>query len=187
VPPRILAEEVLEGMRRDPSYLAEKNLALFDSDNQPVDPGPVDWDGASPESFPYTVRQAPGEDNALGRVKFLFPNKYSIYLHDTPSRAGFQAEERTFSHGCLRLENPLDLAERVLGDQGWSRERIEEAVASGKTQFVALKHPLPVLIVYWTVSVGASGEIRYMQDFYNLDAPVLAALDSRPRGWEAAR
>lgn len=184
VPPRILAKEVLVGMRRNPSYLAEKNLRLYDNHNHPVEA--VDWDRVKRGSFPYTVRQAPGEDNALGRVKFLFPNKYSIYLHDTPNRFRFQAEARTFSHGCVRLENPHDLAERVLGDQGWSRGRIDKAVAHGATQYVALKHPLPVLIVYWTVSVGVSGEIRYMQDFYKLDPPVLAAPDSQPRGWEAA-
>lgn len=180
VPRNILAKEVLEGMRQDPSYLAEKNLALFDQNNQPVDASSVDWDSETGETFAYTVRQPPGEDNALGRVKFLFPNKYSIYLHDTPTKGNFQAEQRTFSHGCIRLENPLDLAERVLGPQGWSRGRIEDAVASGETQNVAIKNPFPVLIVYWTVSVGASGEIRYTQDFYHLDPPVLAALDSRP-------
>jgi murein L,D-transpeptidase YcbB/YkuD len=179
VPPMIIAQEVLEGMRKDPSYLAEKNLALFDQSNQPVDAASVDWGDASPENFAYTVRQPPGQDNALGQVKFLFPNKYSIYLHDTPSRSKFQAEIRTFSHGCIRLENPLELADRLLSEQGWSRGRIEEAVATGETKNVAIAHPLPVLIVYWTVSVGASGEIRYMQDFYNLDPPVLAALDAQ--------
>src|SRR4029077_4048379 len=86
VPRNILVKEVLQGMRKNPSYLAEKNLALFDQNNQPVDPENIHWDGESGESFPYTVRQPAGEDNALGRVKFLFPNKYSIYLHDTPSK-----------------------------------------------------------------------------------------------------
>jgi murein L,D-transpeptidase YcbB/YkuD len=135
----------------------------------------------SPESFPYTLRQPPGESNALGRVKFLFPNSYSIYLHDTPSRQLFTATRRTFSHGCIRLEHPLELAEILLRNQdGWNSEKINQVLATGETQNVELEHPLPILIVYWTVSVGASGRIRHSDDIYDLDPPLLAALDAPP-------
>lgn len=182
VPPMILREEVLVGMRKDRNYLAEKRLVVFDKDNHEIDPSSIDWNHATPESFAYTIRQAAGNDNALGRVKFLFPNPYSIYLHDTPSKTLFDAERRTFSHGCIRLEKPLELAERLLaGQDGWNSDKINEVLGEGKTQYVNLEHPLPVLIVYWTVSVGASGEIRYMQDFYGLDPAVLAALGAPPR------
>jgi L,D-transpeptidase YcbB len=181
VPPTILGEEVFKGMQEDKGYLAKKGLVLFDKDNHEVDPGSVDWDKATPETFPYTLKQPPGADNALGRVKFLFPNAYSIYLHDTPSRALFEAESRTFSHGCIRLERPLELANLLLSGQSpWTQEKIDQVLASGETEDVTLTHPLPVLIVYWTVSVGASGEIRYMRDIYNLDQPVLAALNAPP-------
>jgi murein L,D-transpeptidase YcbB/YkuD len=177
VPPTILAEEVLGGMQKDKTYLARKGLVVLDKDNHEVDPGSIDWGNATPETFPYTLRQPAGPDNALGHVKFLFPNKYSIYLHDTPSRAKFEAESRTFSHGCIRLERPLELAEVLLSNQDpWSAEKIEQVVESGTTENVDLAHPVPVLIMYWTVSVGASGEIRYMRDIYDLDPPVLAAL-----------
>jgi len=182
VPPTILAEEVLGGMRKDKTYLAGKGLVVLDKDNHEVDPGSIDWGDATPETFPYTLRQPAGSDNALGRVKFLFPNEYSIYLHDTPSRAKFEAESRTFSHGCIRLERPLELAEVLLSDQDpWTPEKINEVLESGSTENVELAHPVPVLIVYWTVSVGVSGEIRYMRDIYSLDPPVLAALNAPPR------
>jgi murein L,D-transpeptidase YcbB/YkuD len=113
-------------------------------------------------------------------VKFLFPNPYSIYLHDTPSKASFEAENRTFSHGCIRLEHPLELAEILLsGQDSWNSAKIQDALATGETQNVNLEHTFPVVIVYWTVSVGASGEVRYARDIYNLDPPVLAALNGR--------
>lgn len=182
VPPTILAEEVLEGMRKDESYLARKELVLFDKDNQQVDASSVDWGSANADDFPYTVRQLPGEGNALGQVKFLFPNKYSIYLHDTPNKRQFESGQRTFSHGCIRLENPLELAEILLeGQGGWTSAKIAETVQSDTTVNVELRNRLPVLIVYWTVSVGANGEVRYMKDIYNLDPPVLAALGATPR------
>jgi murein L,D-transpeptidase YcbB/YkuD len=113
-------------------------------------------------------------------VKFLFPNPYSIYLHDTPSKASFEAENRTFSHGCIRLENPLELAEILLtGQDSWNSGKIQEALATSETQNVNLENTLPVVIVYWTVSVGATGEVRYARDIYGLDPPVLAALNGR--------
>jgi murein L,D-transpeptidase YcbB/YkuD len=182
VPSTILAEEVLPGMQKSRDYLAKKKLVVVDKDNQEVDPGSIDWNDATPENFSYTLRQPPGVDNALGRVKFLFPNPYSIYLHDTPSRTLFDSERRTFSHGCIRLERPLELAEILLsGQDGWTKEKIDQVIEGGTTENVALEHPLPVLIVYWTVSVGAAGEIRYTQDFYDLDPPVLAALNAPPQ------
>lgn len=179
VPPTILAEDVLDGMRKGENMIAKKRLVILDKENHEVDPASINWNRATAENFDYTLRQPPGEGAALGSVKFLFPNAYSIYLHDTPSRDFFEAETRTFSSGCIRLERPLELAERLLaGHPGWSKAKIQQVVDEGKTTTVNLTHTLPVLIVYWTVSVGASGEIRYMRDVYDLDPPVLRALDA---------
>ncbi len=176
VPPMIIREEVADGMRKGKDYIAQKGLVVVDKDGSEVDPSSVDWDQADASGFPFTLRQPPGTDNALGKVKFLFPNPYSIYLHDTPSKGSFERERRTFSHGCIRIERPLELARILLSGQ-MDGGQIQDAVASGQTRNVNLAPPIPVVIVYWTVSVGATGEIRYMKDIYNLDGRVLAALD----------
>ena len=182
VPQSIIANEVVKGMQKNQNYLAEKKLEVFDKDDREVDPSSIHWGSDTAENFPYTVRQAPGEGNALGRVKFLFPNKYSIYLHDTPSKGLFESDRRTFSHGCIRIENPLDLARVLLeGQDSWTSAKIADVIRTGKMENVQLEHPLPVLIVYWTVSVGLTGEVRFMGDVYSLDPPVLAALNAPPR------
>jgi murein L,D-transpeptidase YcbB/YkuD len=182
VPPTILKEDVLGGIARGENMLAKKNLKVYDRQGNQVDPSSIDWSAAtSGGSFPYTLRQDAGADNALGRVKFMFPNPYDIYLHDTPSRELFAAETRTFSSGCIRIEDPLGLAQMLLGDKGYDQAKIEQVIATGKTTQVELSQPLPVLIVYWTTSVGASGEVRYGPDVYDRDPPVLAALAAEPR------
>lgn len=183
VPPTILAKDVLEGMRKGENVIAQKRLLILDGEGNEVSPGSIDWGSATPENFPYTLRQPPGEGSALGDVKFDFPNKYSIYLHDTPSQSLFESDDRTFSSGCIRVENALDLADRLLqGQDGWSASRIREFAATHDSKTVKVEKSLPILIVYWTVSVGASGEIRYMNDVYERDGPVLAAMAAEPRG-----
>ena len=179
VPPTIASQDVIAPMRRGDNAIARKRLMIFDRQGRRVSPDAIDWASASRRNFPYTLRQAPGPDNALGRVKFIFPNEHSIFLHDTPSRELFSADERMFSSGCIRVENPLDFAAKLLeGEEGWDAESIQQAVASGKTETVFLKTPLPVLIVYWTVSVGAAGESRYARDVYSLDGRLRRALDA---------
>jgi murein L,D-transpeptidase YcbB/YkuD len=169
-------------MKQGKNVLAEKRLQVYDKDGNEVSPSSIDWDNASADNFPYTLKQDPGEDNALGRVKFLFPNKYSIYLHDTPSKSLFESNKRTYSSGCIRIERPLDLAEILLsGQDGWDRAKMEQVIADGKTTNVDLEHRIPVVIVYWTVSVGASGEVRYTRDPYDLDPPLLEALGGARR------
>jgi murein L,D-transpeptidase YcbB/YkuD len=179
VPPTILEQDVLQGMRKGQNTIAAKGLTILDRRGQTVDPASIDWERASAGSFPYTLRQPPGSDNALGRVKFMFPNEHSIFLHDTPSRQLFSADQRTFSSGCIRIENPLDLAAILLEPDGWTRERVQAAVDAETSQTVNLGAPVPVLIVYWTVSVGATGELRFAEDVYDLDKLVLQALDGR--------
>jgi murein L,D-transpeptidase YcbB/YkuD len=112
----------------------------------------------------------------------MFPNKHSIFLHDTPSRELFASDLRTFSSGCIRVERPLELAGVLLEPEGWTPERIQASVESGETETVQLRTSLPVLIVYWTVSVGVSGELRFAQDVYDLDPTVLKALDAPLQG-----
>ncbi len=171
VPQSIIVNELLpDGL----ASIRRKGLRFYDGSGNEVDPGSVD----EGDLDRLSLKQPPGPKNALGRVKFLFPNKYAIYLHDTPNKHLFANNVRTFSHGCIRLENALDLARTLLKPQGWDEERIQETVASGDTENIALKDPFPVLIVYWTVSVGASGETRYAMDIYNQDAKLLMALDA---------
>lgn len=179
VPPTIADQDVLAPMRKGQNAIARKRLTILDRQGRPVSPDAIDWSAATPRTFPYTLRQPPGPDNALGRVKFIFPNEHAIFLHDTPSRELFAADERTFSSGCIRIQNPLDLAALLLEDKdGWNSAKIQQVVEGGKTESVFLKQPLPVLIVYWTVSVGASGELRFARDVYNLDAVVRRALNA---------
>jgi murein L,D-transpeptidase YcbB/YkuD len=177
VPPTILAQDVLAGMRRGENTIARKGLTILDRQGRRVDPESIDWATATAANFPYTLRQPPGPDNALGRVKFVFPNEYDIFLHDTPSQELFGHDKRTFSSGCIRVERALELADLLLADQeAWSPDRIRLAVQTGDEQVVNLRQPLPVLIVYWTVSVGQTGEAKFMRDVYGLDAAVLRAL-----------
>jgi murein L,D-transpeptidase YcbB/YkuD len=179
VPPTILAQDVLAPMRKGQDAVKRKGLTILDRQGRAVSPASIDWSTATPSNFPYVLRQPPGPNNALGRVKFIFPNEHAIFLHDTPSQELFSADERTFSSGCIRVEHALDLAPILLdGQPGWDASRIEAVVKSGRTETVYLDRPLPVLIVYWTVSVGASGTLRYAADIYRRDPVVLKALDA---------
>lgn len=179
VPPTILANDVLAGMRKGTNPIAKKNLTILDRQGRSVAPDQIDWTTAKAGDFPYTLRQPPGPDNALGRVKFIFPNEHSIFLHDTPHRELFSSDLRTFSSGCIRVERPLDLAATLLqGQDDWTPEKIERVVAAGKSETVFLKQPLPVLIVYWTVSIGASGAVHFARDVYGRDPAVLRGLNA---------
>ena len=182
VPPTILKEDVLKPMASGGSNpIKKKGLTIVDRQGNLVDPSKVDWKKANASNFPYTLRQPPGTNNALGRVKFMFPNEHAIFLHDTPSRELFASETRTFSSGCIRVEKPLDLAAVLLeGQDNWTRERVQQVVDNGASETVYLKQPLPVVIVYWTVSVGASGDVRFARDVYRHDLPLLKVLDGPP-------
>ena len=179
VPYSIATQEMLPRIRDNPDYLAVNDYDLVDRNGNAVDPAGVDWLRMSARSFPYTIVQRPGPANALGRVKFMFPNEHAVCLHDTPARSLFERAGRAFSHGCIRVQNPLELALLLLEPQGWDRRRIERAVASGKTKTVPLSDALPVLILYWTAAVDlADGTVRFYEDLYNRDPALLAALDA---------
>ena len=186
VPPTILRQDVLPAMARDPAYLSAKHLRVFDRKGNAINPGTIDWQRTRSDGFPYVLRQDPGAHNALGRVKFMFPNPHFVYLHDTPSRDLFARAERTFSSGCIRVERPFELAALLLrGNPAWQPEK-----ALGETQprRFDLNHAVTVMLLYLTAFAGADGEVQFRRDVYARDANVLHALDgpftfSPPRGY----
>jgi murein L,D-transpeptidase YcbB/YkuD len=174
VPPGILRNDVLPAIRKDVSYLANKNMSVIDRDGRKVDPATVDWQS---RSLPYSFRQEPGPKNALGEVKFIFPNKHFVFLHDTPSRSLFSRSDRTFSSGCIRVENPFTLAELIMNEPAkWDQAALEGVRDTRETRRINTPK-LPVLILYLTASVEQDGRVRFLKDVYNRDAKVLAALD----------
>jgi L,D-transpeptidase YcbB len=179
VPASITRNEILPKAAANPAYLAEHNYDLVAANGERVPASSIDWSTVTAKSFPYSVVQRPGPDNALGLVKFIFPNRHNVYLHDTPSRSLFSKSGRAFSHGCIRVKDPLKLAEMILGNRaGWSRARIDEVIAKGQLQRVNLSKPLPVLILYWTVDPNFDGGTRFFEDIYGRDARLLQALDA---------
>ena len=184
VPPDIAVNEELPVLRRNPAGLSAQGFEVVRG-NQVSDPSSVDWSSVGPGHFPYQLRQRPGPNNALGRVKFMFPNPHNVYLHDSPARNLFERNVRAFSHGCIRLSRPLDLAEQVLRVgrvQGWSKERINDVVASTKNTVVNLREPLPVHITYLTAWAD-DGVANFRQDIYGHDAKLLAALEGKSIAW----
>ena len=187
VPRRIVLEEIAPRADDDDEYLAAAGLEVVDARHPSVvlDPHDIDWGDLDSTDLPFRVRQRGGDDNALGRVKFMFPNRYSIYLHDTPARDLFRRARRTLSHGCVRVEDPVGLADYVLGGQeGWNREQIERAMArpaagadtaaaGGRT--VTLEHPVPVYLVYLTAFVR-DGVLNFREDPYGKDRAAAARL-----------
>lgn len=176
VPPTILRQDLLPEIRRDPAVLERRNMAVLDDQGRRVDPAEIDWASVSPRAFPYMIRQGPGPDNALGRVKFMYPNPYHVYMHDTPARELFGRAERTFSSGCIRLEQPFELAQILLAGSEWNEAAIERVLASGRTRVVNLPSPITVLMLYGT-AVPEDGRIHFAADVYQRDGRLLAALD----------
>jgi L,D-transpeptidase YcbB len=174
VPPRLARVDILPKLRHDPGYLLENDFHVYASWSASaprVDPWSVDWHALPRGSFPFRLVQQPGPRNALGRIKFMFPNEYDVYLHDTPQQELFRRAERAFSSGCIRVERPFELAEALLVDApGWTRERIDRALAGGRTTVVNLPVPVPVHIVYLTAEVHPDGGIQFYPDVYGRDA-----------------
>ena len=172
VPYSITRAELIPHILRDPDYLAKKGFEVVDSRQTVVTAGTVTSEVLTQlRAGKLFVRQKPGPTNALGRVKFLFPNSYNVYMHDTPSPELFAKSRRDFSHGCIRLERPADLALWVLRDNpGWDAERIQAALNGATSQQVNLVHPIPVLILYATVIVLEDGLVHFYDDIYGHDA-----------------
>jgi murein L,D-transpeptidase YcbB/YkuD len=168
VPSSIAAQELVPILRVNPGYLAQNNMRLSNGSHD-VDPRSVDWGRVSTKNFPYRLRQEPGPKNPLGTIKFMFPNRFQVYLHDTPSRTLFAKPERAFSHGCIRVEKPIDLAEYALRGV-LSRERIAAGLGRRTSRTIPLAEPLPTYLVYRTVLVKDDGSIQFRPDIYGYDA-----------------
>jgi murein L,D-transpeptidase YcbB/YkuD len=152
------------------------NMEVIDASGNHVEPSSIDL--SSPER--YRFRQRPGGSNALGLVKFMFPNQFNVYLHDTPTDSLFTRASRSFSHGCVRLEQPEKLAEYVLRDQPeWTSERIQEAMHAGEEKIVKLKVAIPVYLGYWTTRVTSDRQVQFRKDVYGIDANQSAMLSER--------
>ncbi len=177
VPYSIATKEILPQIKSNPNYFASRDFDLKTSGGKLIDPSSVDWTTVSTRNFPYWLVQRPGPNNALGRVKFMFPNEHAVYLHDTPSKYLFSRAERAFSHGCIRVENPFEFAEQLLGNDGWTQERFQEVLDGGETTNIMLSTPLPVLLMYWTAVADTNGVVHFYNDVYSRDEKVSAALD----------
>jgi murein L,D-transpeptidase YcbB/YkuD len=175
IPPGILNADVLPGVRKDPLYLEKKKLMVLDSQGNLVNTSEIDWNSKAVKS--YTYRQPAGPDNALGAVKFMFPNSFHVYLHDTPSKEMFDQTERAFSSGCIRVQDPLSLAEFFLDDPtNWSREKINKIVATKMTQTVQLKEQPNVYLLYWTAWTEDNGVVHFRKDIYERNMPLIEQL-----------
>jgi len=169
VPRSILIKEILPAAKKNSSYLAAHKMEIV-SGTKVIPASSINWKTVSASNFPYTVRQVPGQDNSLGLVKFLFPNNFSIYLHDTPSKWLFENEDRDFSHGCIRLSEPQHLAEYLLRDNPeWNTEKITEAMHAKAEKYITLKEPIPVYITYFTSWVDSKGRLNFRDDIYGHD------------------
>ena len=185
VPRRIAVEDKLPLFQRDPALFDRLGYEAFrgwGADAVRVDPSTIDWDALSADDFPYRLRQKPGPANALGRVKFMFPNAYNIYLHDTPTRGLFGDTRRTFSSGCIRVEYPVELAEYLLQhNAGWTTERIEAAMEAPDERGVILRRPVDIHLLYWTAWVEDE-RLHFRPDVYDRDGAVATALTSSAIG-----
>ncbi|WP_143961105.1 L,D-transpeptidase family protein [Litoribacter populi] len=181
VPPTILWNDVIPAVKKDPNYLASKNMQVLTRDGKPVDAKSIDWKNVSRSNFSYMIRQSPGKDNALGNVKFMFPNQYNVYIHDTPTRNLFAHTDRSFSSGCIRISKPMEFAEYLLKDKPeWTQEQMTRVVAQGKERTVFLGEPIPVHIIYMTAWADDNGTVHFRKDLYTRDQPLLNALRQTP-------
>ncbi len=175
--PRSIVKEMLPKFKSDRTFLVRNNYQLLDRKGKKVDPQGLDWNSFNGRTFPYTLVQMPGENNALGRVKFMFPNSHAIYLHDTPNRHLFKKAQRAFSHGCIRVKDPLRLAELLLDNQQvWNETSILKVVQNKRLKQVKLATPIEVLIMYWTVQPNPEGELEFLPDVYGRDLALIASL-----------
>ncbi|WP_305983553.1 L,D-transpeptidase family protein [Roseivirga thermotolerans] len=175
VPPTILFNDVLPEVKKDVNYLQTKQMKVLQG-GQEVAAESIEWAKLSKNYFPYTIRQEPGPANALGAVKFMFPNKYNIYIHDTPSKELFNRPDRAFSSGCIRLNQPLSFVNYLIAEMpDWNTEKIKAVLETGRDKTVMLRKPLSVHILYLTAWVDEDG-VQFRNDVYQRDAAVISAL-----------
>ncbi len=179
IPDSIAIRDYLPKLQRNPMVLKNQGIDLMTRRGTVINPRLVDFTQYTPENFPFRIKQRPSDDNALGEVKFLFPNEHSVYMHDTPHKELFPRDVRAFSNGCIRLEKPVELAHIVLAGQVPDPDATyAELRASGKERGITLQNTIPVHIVYRTVTFDAAGEARYRPDVYGRDAKIFDALEA---------
>lgn len=184
IPPKIASEDILPKILKDEDYLEEENIKVFKGwgKNAPeIDSKLVTWSRLSSQYFPYKLRQEPGIKNAMGRIKFFFPNRFDVYLHDTPARGLFNEIKRDFSSGCIRIEKPIELAGYLLnGDRRWNREKILRMIDEGRNQKIWLSKPIDIYMLYLTAWADKNGIINFRDDIYERDTALKLALEQRP-------
>lgn len=180
VPETIALEDKLPLLRQDPYALFREGIHVYDvRTGLGVDPGQVNWRAVGKGNFPYRLRQDPGRGNALGSIKFMFPNPWDIYLHDTSSRHLFERSRRMFSSGCVRVAKPYELAEYLLRDDPrWTRQAIEKVARGGRERSVTLRERIPVHLLYWTVRAEEDGTVQFLDDIYQRDESLARAMSS---------
>ncbi len=172
VPNTIVAAEIKPKMLANPGWLSSQNMEIVtrDKSRSPVSPSAIDWSSVTESNFKYLVRQKPGPKNSLGTIKFLFPNEYAVYLHDTPADALFNQNSRDFSHGCVRLQYPVELAKYLLkGQDDWNESKIRSTMNGGEETWVTLPNKVQVYLVYFTSWVDEEGQIHFRDDIYGHD------------------
>ncbi len=184
IPPSIAKEDMLPKIKENPEYLSKQGIRVFqgwEADAPEIEPSSIDWTLITGENLTFKLRQDPGPLNALGRIKFMFPNKFGVYLHDTPAREVFEKIKRSFSSGCIRVERPIELADYLMKNQPqWNRQKLLEAIMSRETQTILLPEPLEVHLLYWTAWVDDGGALHFRDDIYGRDMPLNKALGEIP-------
>ncbi|MGD9232821.1 MAG: L,D-transpeptidase family protein [Desulfobacterales bacterium] len=183
IPQRLAIRDVLPKIQKNSHYIEQQNIKVFkdwSKNSVEIDPETIAWNKIEPRNFTYKLRQEPGPRNVLGRMKFIFPNKFAVYLHDTPKRSLFNKNNRDFSSGCIRVEEPISLAVYLLQDDpSWTRERLMKAIENKTPQIVGLKRPITVHLQYWTAWVDETGKLNFRHDIYDRDRPLDRALKER--------
>jgi murein L,D-transpeptidase YcbB/YkuD len=170
IPPGILKDEIAPKVMSDPGFLNRMDMEIVTFKGEPVSASSVDWSQAGNDNFQYIVRRRPGPKNDLGDVKFIFPNENNVYLHDTPHDELFSQSKRGFSHGCVRVERPLELATYLLKDvPGWDRGRIMSQINTREEKYVPVKRKLPIYLLYFTAAADANGNVQFHEDIYGHD------------------
>ncbi|WP_425638095.1 L,D-transpeptidase family protein [Algoriphagus yeomjeoni] len=172
IPESITNDEIIPSIEKNPNYLAQKNMEIVSGSGEVVKASKVNL----AKETGYRVRQKPGGDNSLGLVKFMFPNDYNIYIHDTPSRSLFERETRALSHGCIRIQNPDQFAKILLNDSSWDEKKIQAAMHQTNEEVVELDREIPVVLVYMTFWAGKDGKANFRSDVYERDSALLEAL-----------
>jgi murein L,D-transpeptidase YcbB/YkuD len=175
VPPTVLKEDVLPAIKTDKGYLRRHNMRLVNRANQEINPDSINWSGISIQNFPYQIQQEAGPTNPLGRIKFFFPNRHTVYLHDTNVPSLFRSQDRALSSGCIRIESPLSIVRLLTPLSGWTDEMVREEIEIGETKTILLRGSFPIHLTYFTAFVR-NDELYVFKDLYGYDKAILEAL-----------